>query len=194
MDRFSDRSDDIPEGFQQSPFFLAPDEYGVIDGDTLWVDTRLEDGGELKFKIRLSAIDTPEMPVARMTDDFLASMGIDVHEANPGMMATRMLREAMAGMPILVSPAPQQGRPLDRHGRLLADVYFSGPSPLPEQLSPDTKGFDTDGYQNVSRYMFARGLAQLMPGMALPNPQHQVIELIRMQVSQDQLASGSFGY
>lgn len=181
----------VPDGFQRHAFFLAPDEYGVIDGDTIYVDTLVENGGHLRFKIRFSSTNAPEMPVKRMTDDFLMEMGIDPHASNPGSRAATIMHGAMAGRPVFVVPAVQQdGSSLDRYGRLLADIYISGPDPTPEEERPDTKGFDLDGYVSASRLIFEAGYAELMPGKTLPSPTNPRLEQLRfyLENDEDQLA------
>ncbi len=191
----ADRFSRPPAAFQGLPFFLAPDEYGVIDGDTLYVDTYTERHARLRFRIRLSSTDAPGAPTDQMTDSFWLKRGVDPNRDCPGARAAGKLSEALKGKPILIVPAIQQNeKVLDRYGRLLADVYFSGPNPVVEKEPSDTKGFDFNGYQNVSRFMFAAGQCRLMAGKALPSPTHPVLEQLKARMGNDYLAPTPFGY
>lgn len=191
----TERSTRPPLGLQRHAFFLAPNEYWVVDGDTLSVGTYNEHGARLRFRIRLSSTNAPEMPRPEMTDDFWQKNGIDPNVDCPGARAARILTEAMAGRPILVVPAVQQNsNVIDRFNRLLADVYFSGPNHVPEASSPETKGFDFEGYQNVSRFMFAAGQCRLMPGKSLPSPTNPILEQMKSRIDYEQLAPASFDH
>lgn len=189
----TERSTRPPLALQRYAFFLAPSEYRVTDGDTLSVSTYNEHGATLRFRIRLSSTNAPEMPRAEMMDDFWLKNGIDPNQDCPGTRAAKILADAMAGKPILVVPAVQQNsNVIDRYNRLLADVYFSGPNPVAEAVSPETKGFDFNGYQNVSRFMFAAGQCRLMPGKSLPSPTNPVLEQMKSRLGNEQLAPASF--
>ena len=121
---------------------LRPDDYKIIDGDTIKVIVPLrpdDNFAQQAFSIRLRSIAAPEKHKPQLTDQILKDVGIDPWERHPGKMASDALKQICRRKTLLIEP-----RGVDDYGRLLADVTTSG-----------SRGqmFDLEGAKSVEHQM-----------------------------------------
>jgi endonuclease YncB( thermonuclease family) len=156
------------KGRPAQPFFVRPEDYRVVDGDTIAVLAPLppdaergviddiENGGRepyrpTAFRIRLRAVNAPEMPVKGDSDDLLAGIGIDAHRGHAGLAAKAALAHMIKGRVLHCEPDGQ-----DPYKRLLCDVTASG---VKDDL------FHVDRAFSVEWRLFDLGMAQGMSGV-----------------------------
>lgn len=138
------------------PFLVGPKDYRIIDGDTLWILGRLTEErrilhGNMRpeaMRIRHRTIDAPERPRYNMNEAQLLKLGLDAHEANPGVVATKILRDMCRKKVIYIEPTG-----VDVYGRMLADIAVSG-APGPE--------FEMEGCFSTEREMIRLQAAKSM--------------------------------
>ena len=144
-----------------TPFFVRPRDYRVIDGDTIMLLAPKAGNGrrEEAFRIRMFSINAPEKPKKNGLDLMMAGMGLDRHAASPGRAATRFLTDYLKGRVILVEPRADEGRRLDRYGRLLARVSASGRA---------SAYFAPEAAVSVEHHLLRNGHAVLLEGKPPP--------------------------
>lgn len=136
----------------KGPCIIHSKDYQVIDGDTIWVMGPPDDTGKrpMAFSIRFRTLDAAPKVRNTKIEKFFRTMGAPSAYTS-GDAATRFLKEAAAGRPILYVPSPIDNNlniRRDKHNRVLADVYISG-----------TKGqdFEIANAKSVSHMMVERG-------------------------------------
>lgn len=145
------------------PFFLRPDDYQVVDGDTLRVLAPADRPGVRRdeaFRIRLYSVNTPEKPLKRSSDVALRAAGIDPHADSLGRQAELLVRQVCSGRALFIEPEPgPDGKMTDRFGRLLAHICLSGTA---------GRNFDTAGAFALGPFLLRRGYAHPMRGKEIP--------------------------
>lgn len=169
------------------PFFLRPQDYRVVDGDTFMVLAPPEQPGarrEEAFRIRLFSVDTPEKPLQRGSDESLRKAGIDPHAESPGRQASILVKGLCKDRALYIEPEPNRnGHITDRYGRLLANVCLSG--------SPG-KDFDTEKAFTLGPYLIRHGYAAPMKCKEVPpDVPYAIWQLNQAQKDQNILAPDS---
>lgn len=175
------RSEDLHAGMLERPdipFFVSTRDYSIVDGDTIRIRTAPDAEGirHEAFRIRLNAINTPELIKKAMFDRVLDIFGPDEKRYGPGEQARDKLREICSGKMILVDPVMEDDKPVtDRYGRLLATICVSGSK---------GKQFDLVGAYSIEAAMVLHGLAQPIQGKSAPALKPRLLESIEQYLDQ----------
>lgn len=144
-------------------FCLKPENYRVVDGDTIAV-TESRAGntpGRVAFRIRFSNVNAPEMPALGHDYYSMLKHGVNIHSGNYGMEAKLRLQEICKGRALFVCPG-QLGDDfgMDHHKRLLADVCVSGgKGPL----------FEPIGAKSLQHIMLQENHVRILDGYVMPD-------------------------
>lgn len=145
------------------PFFLRPQDYRVVDGDTIKVLAAAPRGERRPdaFRIRFASVDAPEKPWVFSGDKILEELGVNPNPDDTFSRVTEALREMISDRVLLIEPYddPRHKGTKDGYGRLLAHVSVSGE---PGHL------FVPDGAFNVEHVMLHQGLVMSLKDREVP--------------------------
>ena len=164
------RSDILSENMKARPqqaFFVRPEDYRVIDGDTIAIlapaqmdaDRSVIDeithGSQepqrpVAFRVRLRTVNAPEMPITSAGDDLLRAAGVDPHAGHVAVAAKAALAHMVRGRTLHFDPDG-----VDSYRRSLCNVTASGKK---DDL------FHLDGAFSVERRLVDLGLVNVMEG------------------------------
>ena len=145
-------------------FFIRPDQYQVVDGDTIRVlAPGFVEGTKYRneaFRIRLATVDAQAKPKPSSMDKALMRAGRDPFKSHPGRKATNMVRDLCKGRCLYIEPViGRDGSRVDVYGRLLADITISG---------CEGPNFNTHGARALAPQLVQAGLAYKMRGRDIP--------------------------
>lgn len=146
----------------KQPFFLRPQDYRVVDGDTFAVMTPPRKGEKraTAFRIRLYSVNAAEKPKPHGRMAALRGAGIDPFMDSPGQQATEYVREICEKRALYIEMEyNREGVCVDDFGRLLANVTVSG--------SPGAT-FDLNGAYAIGPHLIRKGHAMPMRGKEVP--------------------------
>lgn len=113
------------------PFIVRPDDFAVIDGDTIQVlSQEVDERGKRipSFSVRMRSIEAPERAKRKSqlsaTDILLRAMGREEKEFDPGSISHEIACLLTRQRCIMILPGEDRNR--DEKGRLIGDVYISG--------------------------------------------------------------------
>lgn len=153
------------------PFFLRPQDYRVVDGDTLKVLAAAPRGERRQdaFRIRFASVDAPEKPWTFSSDTILENLGINPNPDHGFSRVTEALREMIKDRVLLIEPYkdPRHKETKDGYGRLLAHVSVSA---VPGDL------FVPDGAFNVEHVMLEQGLVRPLKDRQVPALRTDLLE------------------
>ena len=136
----------------RKPFVLDPEDYRIIDGDTL--ATSWPPQG-LRMAIRFNTVDAPE--IQHSFDPGAPAAGITHRTDHQGAAATDYFKAMADDRALLIWPTNSidSGQRADMYGRLTAYIFVSG-APGPQ--------FDFSGCFDIERSMLEAGHARTIPG------------------------------
>lgn len=153
------------------PFFVKPDDYRVVDGDTIKLLAAAPRGEKRQeaFRVRFASVDAPEKPWMNGGDRILETIGVQPHPDHPFARITNAVKRMTEGRVLLIEPVqdPKRQENRDTYGRLLAHISVSGaPGPL----------FVPEGAFNIEHVMLQRGLARPMKDRQVPSLRTETLE------------------
>jgi len=161
------------------PFFVRPQDYRVVDGDTIKLLAAAPRGERRQdaFRIRFASVDAPEKPWMFSGDKILETLGVDPNPDHGFSRITDALRNMIADRVLLIEPYqdPRHKDTKDGHGRLLAYVSASG----------DTGNlFVPDGAFNVEHVMLEQGLVRPLKDRQVPPVRTELLDRLSEFVAQ----------
>lgn len=130
------------------PFWLSPDMYYVIDGDTIGLK------GPEKISFRFRSIAAPETTKYSKEAKAMGREGFPLDAGTPGWESREQLKRFTDGRNIGIVPSGK----MDKYGRVIADICV-----YPTLESKDYEAI------SLERAMIARGVAQRFGDEPLPD-------------------------